>query len=260
MCPLMPMVTMCPLMLMVTLCSMCSSVTMAPMATVLRPSLTIGVVNQKGGVGKSTLATNLGAAAHLGGKRTILLDLDSQGSALDWFAQRKDGSRLEGLTVARSDKALTLPRFRELTSGYEIAVLDGPPRLGDVTRAAAIACDVALIPLRPGAFDWWACSETLDLLDSADAVRTELGRPIARRVFILNAADERTRLARAALEALGQVGELAPVTIAPRVVYAEAATEGESVLTLAPDGPAADEINRLWRALSTPQTGGEARG
>jgi chromosome partitioning protein len=231
------------------------------MATVQRPRLTIAVVNQKGGVGKSTLATNLGAAAHLSGKRTILLDLDSQGSALDWFAQRKDGSRLEGLTVARSDKALTLPRFRELTSGYEIALLDGPPRLGDVTRAAAIACDVALIPLRPGAFDWWACSETLDLLDSADAVRTELSRPPARRVFILNAADERTRLARAALEALGQVGELAPVTIAPRVAYAEAATEGESVLTLAPDGPAADEITRLWRALSTYQndTGGEAR-
>lgn len=247
---------------MVTLCPMSSTATVCSMATVQRPRLTIAVVNQKGGVGKSTLATNLAAASHLEGKRTILLDLDSQGSALDWYAERKDGSKLEGLTVARSDKALTLPRFRELTSGYEIAVLDGPPRLGDVTRAAAIACDVALIPLRPGAFDWWACSDTLDLLDSADGIRAELNRKPARRVFILNAADERTRLARAALEALGQVGELAPVTIAPRVAYAEAATEGESVLTIAPGGPAADEITRLWRALSTneTETGGEARG
>jgi len=215
----------------------------------MQPEITIAVVNQKGGVGKSTLATNLGAAAHLSGRRTLILDLDSQGSALDWYAERKEGSRLDGLTVARSDKALTLPRFRELTSGYTVAILDGPPRLGDITRAAALASDVALIPLRPGAFDWWACSDTLKLLDSADAVRSELGRPPVRRVFVLNAADERTRLARAALEALGRVGELAPVTIAPRVIYAEAATVGESVTTLAPDGPAADEISRLWGAL-----------
>lgn len=235
---------------MVSLSSMASTATMLPMVT-MQPKITIAVVNQKGGVGKSTLATNLGAAAHLSGRRTLILDLDSQGSALDWYAERKEGSRLDGLTVARSDKALTLPRFRELTSGYTVAILDGPPRLGDITRAAALASDVALIPLRPGAFDWWACSDTLTLLDSADAIRVEINRPPLRRMFVLNAADERTRLARAALEALGKVGELAPVTIAPRVIYAEAATVGESVMTLAPEGPAADEISRLWGALAS---------
>src|SRR5919204_6897471 len=97
--------------------------TMLPMVT-MTPELTIAVVNQKGGVGKSTLATNLGAASHLSRRRTLILDLDSQGSALDWYAERRDGSLLNGLTVARSDKALTLPRFRELTSGYNVAILD----------------------------------------------------------------------------------------------------------------------------------------
>lgn len=223
------------------------------------PSLTIALVNQKGGVGKTTLATNLAAAAHLAGRRTIVLDLDPQGSAYDWYRARSDGSALEGLTVVRSDKALTLPRFREQTSGYDVALLDGPPRLGDLLRAAAVAADVTLIPLRPGAFDWWACAETLELLDSADAVREQLGRVPVRRVFALNAADGRTRLAKAALDALGQVGELAPVVIAPRVAYAEAATQGEAVFTLAPEGPAADEIARLWRALEAPREG-EAHG
>lgn len=226
--------------------------TMARMSTAKRsksPRMTIAILNQKGGVGKSTLATNLGAAAHLDGLRTIILDLDSQGSALDWYAARQEGSRLEGLTVAGSDRVLTAPRFRELTSGYDVAILDGPPRLGDITRAAAVAADVALMPLRPGAFDWWACSDTLTLLDSADSVRDELGRPPVRRMFILNAADERTRLARAALDALGKVGEIVPVSIASRIVYPEASTAGEAVLTFAPGSPAADEIGRLWRAL-----------
>lgn len=226
---------------------------MARMSTAKRskaPRMTLSILNQKGGVGKSTLATNLGAAAHLDGLRTIILDLDSQGSALDWYAARQEGSRLEGLTVAGSDRALTAARFRELTSGYDMAILDGPPRLGDITRAAAVASDVVLMPLRPGAFDWWACSETLALIDSADSVRSELGRPPVRRMFILNAADERTRLARAALDALAKVGEIVPVSIASRVVYPEASTAGEAVLTFAPDSSATDEIGRLWRALA----------
>jgi chromosome partitioning protein len=226
------------------------------------PRLTVAVLNHKGGVGKTTLAVNLAAAAHLGGERAIVVDLDTQGSALDWSAERSPGSKLDGLAVARADKALTLPRFREIVAGYDVALLDGPPRLGDITRAAAVAADLVLIPLRPGAFDWWASSETLDLLDSADAVRAELGRDPVRRMFVLNATDVRTRLARSAQEALAKVGELAPVIIAPRIAYAEAATQGEAVLTLPPDGTvkaldavkdpaAADEVRRLWAALST---------
>jgi chromosome partitioning protein len=214
------------------------------------PRLTIAVLNQKGGVGKTTLAVNLGAAAHLAGRRTLILDLDAQGSALDWSAAREAGSKLDGLVVARADKALNLKRFEELTAGFDVAILDGPPRLSSITQAAAVAADVVLVPLRPGVFDWWACSETLALLDGADDTRGVIDRSPVRRMFVLNAADERTRLARAAQEALTKLGELAPVTIAPRVAFAEAASSGESVLSLAPDGPAADEVRRLWGALS----------
>jgi chromosome partitioning protein len=215
--------------------------------------LIIAVLNQKGGVGKSTLATNLAAAAHLAGKRTLVLDLDRQGSAFDWYSERKEGSALDGLGVARADKALSLPKFRELTRGYDIVVCDGPPRLSDITTAAAVAADVVLVPLRAGGFDWWAASETLELLDRADAVRTELGRSTVRRVFVLNAAAGNARINRHALEAIGGVGELAPSAIGNRVAFAEAAMMGESVLTLAETTIAADEIRNLYNFLaSTP--------
>ncbi|WP_437798463.1 AAA family ATPase [Sorangium sp. So ce693] len=213
------------------------------------PRLTLAVVNQKGGVGKTTLAVNLAAAAHLEGRRTLLLDLDAQGSALDWSATREASSRLDGLACAKADRALNLPRFRELTAGYDVAVLDGPPRLGDVTRSAALAADVVLVPLRPGAFDWWAAADTLALLDSADLARDEMQRPRARRLFVLNAVNERTRGGRAALEALRSVGELAP-SIGARVAFSDAALAGESVLTTAPGGPAAAELLAVWRALA----------
>jgi chromosome partitioning protein len=220
---------------------------------------TIAVLNQKGGVGKSTLSTNLAAAAHVAGKRTLILDLDRQGSAFDWYNARAEGSRLEGLNVARADRALSLPKFRQLSDGYDIIICDGPPRLGEITRAAAVAADVVLIPLRPGGFDWWAASETLTTLDDADATRAELGRPTVRRVFVLNGAAPNTKIAQQALDALGGVGELAPVVIHNRVAFADVALSGESVITTQPEGPAAKEIIRLFAALTKEPTRAETR-
>jgi chromosome partitioning protein len=225
-------------------------VTSMPPKTPAKPRLTIAVLNQKGGVGKTTLSINLGAAAHLAGRRTLILDLDAQGSAIDWSAAREGASKLDGLAVARADKALNLKRFEELTAGFDVAILDGPPRLSNITQAAAVAADVVLVPLRPGVFDWWACSETLSLLEAADDTRAVIGRGPVRRMFVLNAADERTRMAKSAQEALAKLGEVAPVTIAPRVAFAESASAGESVLTLAADGPAAADVRKLWEALS----------
>jgi chromosome partitioning protein len=211
-------------------------------------TLTIAVLNQKGGVGKTSLATNLAAAAHLHGLRTLIVDMDRQGSALDWSAARAEGSKLDGLTVVKADKPLAVARLREMARGYEAVVLDGPPRLGDVTRSAACAADVVLIPVQPGPFDLWAASETLELLDGADAIRGELGRPAVRRLFVLNRASTGTVLARDAPAALKEYGELAGV-VHQRIAIPEAAAVGESVLTVEPNGAASEEIRHLFRIV-----------
>jgi chromosome partitioning protein len=233
-------------------------------------SLTIAVICQKGGVGKSTLVSNLGAAAHLSGLRTVILDPDPQGSLVDWKAARPIGSALAGLDVKKVGESLTEARFLKLTAGYQVAILDGAPRLNDIARLAAMASDVALIPLRVGGFNWWASEETLKLLDDVDRARDALPvprRPL-RRVFVLNEALERTRLGQSALKALEQLGEEAPVAIPSRIHYAAAATAGESVLTYTdrqlphgmqiPEQPAAIEMWKLWRALSEPALGSSA--
>jgi chromosome partitioning protein len=216
----------------------------------VEPTLTVAVLQQKGGSGKTTLAVNLAAAAHLEGHRTLVVDMDRQASAFDWSAARQDGSSLDGLAVVKADRALALPRFREIARGYEFVFLDGPPRLGDVTQSAAVAADVAVLPIQPGPFDFWAVAETLESLDRADQIREHLGRSPIRRVFVLNRASTNTRLAREAEVELGNAGgELAGV-VHQRVAFPDAASRGESVLTSRGGDGAADDIKRLWRALT----------
>jgi chromosome partitioning protein len=223
------------------------------------PVLTVAVLQQKGGSGKTTLAINLAAAAHLDGDRALVVDMDRQASAFDWSAARQDGSPLEGLAVVKADKAIALPRFREITRGYDYVFLDGPPRLGDVTQSAAVAADVAVLPIQPGPFDFWAVAETLESLDQADRVREQLGRTPICRVFVINRASTNTRLARdAEAELRNSGGELAGV-VHQRIAFPDAASRGESVLTSSANQAAADDICRLWRVLKGREHGAKSQ-
>ena len=210
----------------------------------------VATLNQKGGVGKTMLTVNLAAAAHLTGRRVLLLDLDTQGSAFEWFGERGETSKLAGLAVAQAPKALSLQKLEALAWGYDVVLLDGPARLEDITRAAAVAADVVVIPLEAGCFDWWATRGTRSLLEEADDVRAVMGRGPVRRVFALNAVPaQRSNLKRDAIEAITSLEGRAPVVISNRDAFKLAAHRGESVLTLEPSSAAAAEIQMLYLAV-----------
>lgn len=209
----------------------------------------VAVLHQKGGSGKTTLAVNLAAAAHLEGLSTLLLDMDVQGSALDWSATRPEGSRLSGLAVVKADKALKPARLAEITRGREVVIIDGPARQRDVTASAALVADVVLVPITPGPFDFWAASETLSTLDYADELREQLGRDKARRVFVVNRATTGTLLARAAQQEIEKSGAICAGVVRQRVAFGERAARGESVFGCYAAKDAAEEIAHLWGAL-----------
>ena len=205
----------------------------------------LALLNQKGGVGKTTLALHIAGAWAAQGRRVLVIDADPQGSALDWSQQRER----EGLP--RLFGVLGLPRevlHRELpdtAKDVDHLVIDGPPRVTGIARSALLAADVILIPATPSPLDGWASAEMLRLLDEARVFRPGL---VAR--MLLNRCAARTVIARETAQALKDHDPpMLASRIGQRVAFADAARGGRLVSEVVGGQIAAREITALAAEL-----------
>jgi chromosome partitioning protein len=198
----------------------------------------ISLLNQKGGVGKTTLAVHLATALALRGRRVLLVDADPQGSALAWSASRQDASLVPviGLPTKNLHKEI-----QAHVRHYDDIVIDGPPRVNELARSAIIAADVVLIPVQPSPYDVWAAKEIVELLSEASVFKEK-----QKSVFVINRKIVNTAIGRDVVDALA--GYELPVlasAICQRVAFAESAAQGSTVLELEPNSVASQEINGL---------------
>lgn len=203
----------------------------------------VSVSGHKGGIGKSTVAINLAAEAVARGLRTLLVDADPQASILTWHASaaRVTGQPLPTVVAMGADlhRADQLPQF---LPAFDLVVIDGPAKLGDVQRAALWVADLAIFPCGPSAFEAWALGDSLSVLEAARQQRPELDAAL-----LITRSQPRTALGRQAREMLQQTGvPVLKTTLAYRITYQEAAATGKSVSAYAPASEASREVRNLF--------------
>lgn len=202
----------------------------------------VGVLNQKGGVGKTTISVNVGACLSRTGARVLLIDADPQGSALDWAAARATEPLF---SIIGLPKATVHKEINMIKHGYDHIIIDGPPRVTDLTRSVIMAVDVALIPVQPSPYDIWAASEIVKLIEEARIYKENL-----KAAFVINRKISNTAIGRDVGEALAEYRlPTLRSDIIQRVIFAEAVAQGRAVYEVDQNGPAAAEIAAVTAEL-----------
>lgn len=198
----------------------------------------VSFLNQKGGVGKTTLAVHVADALARRNKKVLLIDADPQGSALDWAAARV-GEPL--FPVAGLPRASIHKELPNLAKGYDVVVIDGPPRVYDVARSAIMASDLVLVPVQPSPYDVWAAKEIIDLI-----VEATVFKPNLKTAFAINRKIVNTALGRDVVEALSDYPiPVLAAAVCQRIAFAESAAFGQTVFETAPGNPAGRELLAL---------------
>ena len=202
----------------------------------------IGLIQIKGGAGRSTVATNL--AGELAKKsRVLLIDCDMpQGTSASWAAVR-EASDLTA-TFATDHKELAA-KIEQNQADYDFIVLDGAPRSNELTRIIMVLSHLSLIPVGASAAEIWATSDMLPIIEQAQEIKPDL---LTRLVWTryrgyTNAAKE---ISAAAGRELGLKSLRSKLGY--RVAYSDALARG---LTAAetPDKAARAEIETLTREI-----------
>jgi chromosome partitioning protein len=191
------------------------------------------VANEKGGVGKTTIAVNLAAMCVLAGKETLLVDTDRQESSSSWAAMRHENSVVPPVTcVAKTGKVGY--DLANLKAKFDVLIVDAGGRDSLEMRQSLAVCDTCVIPIRPAQFDLWSLAGMAQLLGD---IAEKMGSKVNAMAFINGASPNPSVRETAEIrEALKEYADQFPTmqaVITERIAFRKAAREGKGVVELA---------------------------
>lgn len=186
--------------------------------------IVVSILNQKGGVGKTTIAVNLAAAFQKDGYKVLLVYSDPQGSTRDWH-EANEGSVLP---VVEIDRDATMEKDLVAVAGnYDLAIIDGAPQIAKLSTAAVKISDLVIIPCQPSPFDIWTTADLVEIIRARQQITD--GSPKA--AFLISRMMVGTKLSNEVRDALkGYDLPVLKATTSQRVAYPTTAANGSTVL------------------------------
>jgi len=201
----------------------------------------ISVLNQKGGSGKTTIATHLARGLQIMGHDVVLVDSDPQGSARDWAASNINCS----VCTIGIDRP-TIHRDLQKIIKKDFIIIDGAPQAQDLAVSAIVASDLILIPVQPSPYDVWAASDLVDLVKQ----RMEVTGGKLKAAFVISRAIKGTKIGSEVVSSLAQY-ELPILSskITQRVIYPTSASSGKTAFDIEGNPEAVTECHQLIKEI-----------
>lgn len=197
----------------------------------------IGILNPKGGAGKSTVSINLARALQKHGS-VIIADADVQGTARVWADQRENSL----IPVMGVDHVGQYRDLREMVKSYDFCIVDGAAKVEKLLVPQIKSCDLVIIPIQPSPFDVWACQDLIELIEA----RQEITEGSPKASFVITRDRQNSKLGRDVLEVVQKFEmPLFKQRIYNRDIYKRSGITGSTVLDEKWDKSAVEEIENL---------------
>lgn len=209
--------------------------------------MVIAVTNLKGGVGKTTVTTNLAVSFTQEGKDVCIVDTDlGQQSSMEWSGNRSEDAPsipVFGVSIKQLNKEVA-----ELTRRFDVVFIDGTPQLSELADRTILAADLLIIPLTPSIYDFRGFENFLQRYEQVKGLK-EAGNGSVKAFILMNRVVVNTKISKDIEDAVKEYEvEVLKSKLANRVAYIDTATEGIGV-TEYKDAKAKKEMQGLTKEI-----------